>query len=251
MVYQVPGDMVVRRVYGDFSEIIEQSGILHYDGDEAIPEVVHRENGLRAELRALVLRGHEVAAELDGIRQVLIYELLREAELVGACEHRLSLAVQHGVGAEEEAVAADDGLVVRVPDDQLLVGLFHLVVLVEVDFVARGAAGLAEGDFTKAADFGDDVGGVVPGNDVKLVMPLVGVFQLLGFGKLCLEQFDWYWIYYLFHRVEGFNRYLQARGWRLFRPYRALSCGRGSASWRSLPFWGLQCLGRSGRRRGW
>ena len=106
--------------------------MLHDDSHEAVPQVIQCEDGPDATLG----RNHEIASEFDDIRQVGIDEMLREVELVRAGQDGLSLFVEHGIGTEKEAIASDDFFFVGIPDNQLFIGILHLVVFVQVYCVA-------------------------------------------------------------------------------------------------------------------
>ena len=155
---------------------------------------------------------------------------------MGTGQDGLTFLVKHRIGAEEEAIAADDGLFVRVPDDQLFIGLLHLVVLIEVNLVARRAAGFPESDFAQPADLRDDIRRILPGNDVEFVVSLIGVFQFLGWGKLGFEQRDGDGIDNCFHRMGNVSQYRRARGWIRCLPCRAWSCGQDHAYGPPHPF---------------
>lgn len=90
-------------------------------------------------------------------------------EHVGGGEDGLPVGVELGLGAEEVAVAPEDGLGVGVPYDELLVGDGHGVELVEVEFLACASAGGAEGDLAQAAYLAAHVGCVLPGDDIDFV----------------------------------------------------------------------------------
>ena len=119
------------------------------------------------------------------MRQVLIDELLGKVELMGTCHDRLIVFVKCCIRAEKETVATDNRLIVRIPYNQLLIGIFHHVILIQIHLIARGAAGFAEGQLPKPSDFGDHIGRIVPGDDVKLVVSFVRILQFFGFGEFC------------------------------------------------------------------
>ena len=133
---------------------------------------------------------------------------------MGTGENGLAVLVDRRIRAEKEAVATDNHFVIRIPDNQLLIRLLHLVIFVKVHGISRGAAGFAEGYFTQPADFRDDMGRILPRNDVELVVPLVGILQFLVGSKLCLDKFDRYGINDGFHRADGVSRYAKARDWK-------------------------------------
>ena len=168
-------------------------------GGDAVPEVVQGEDRLGAGLGALVFGGHERAAQLHHVREVVLDELLRVVEHVGGRDVRLAVCLELDVGAEDIAVAAQDGVRLGVPDDQLLVGMGGIhVELVQVDGAARAAAAVAERDLAQAADLLQHVGGVVAVDHVDLVVGLVGVAQFPVGRELGQEQLPAYRVNNLF-----------------------------------------------------
>jgi hypothetical protein len=68
----------------------------------------------------------------------------------------------------------DDFLSFRIPHNELFVRMFHGVELIQVECFARTASSSAEGYLAQTAYFANDVGRVLPCDDVYFVMAFVG-----------------------------------------------------------------------------
>ncbi len=188
----VAGYAVVAGVHGDLAEEIAYVGFDDGEGSESVPQVVEGEEGLDACARALVLLGDPTASELNGIGQVVVDEPLGEVEHVGGGEYGLALGVELRLGAEEVAIASEDGFGIGVPYDELLVRNGHSVELVEVEFLAGATASGAEGYLTQASYLTAYVGGILPGDDVDFVARLIGEAEAAFFCEFALEELNGY-----------------------------------------------------------
>ena len=108
----------------------------------------------------------------------------------------------------EKAITGNNRLVVGIPYNQLLIGLFHLVVFVKIHSVARRTTGLAEGQLAQSSNLCNHIGRILPGNDVKFVVSFVSVFQFFGLGKFRFEQFNRYGINNCIHFDSCFQSIL-------------------------------------------
>lgn len=181
---EVAGLDVEGGVHGDFAEEVLDGGVVDGEGAEAVPEVVEGEEGFAVEAGGLVHGLDEGAAELDHAGEVVAGEGRGEVEEFGGGEVGLAVGVEGEVVAEGVAVAAEDFLLVGVPDDELLVGVPGVdVPLVDVDFFAGAAAGGTEGEFAEAPDFTHEVGGVEGVEGVDFVVGLVGAADEFVVGE--------------------------------------------------------------------
>ena len=80
----------------------------------------------------------------------------------------LPLLVKTNVRAIDIAITAEDGLFFRLPDDELHIGLLHIVVMIDITFETRAASGFAEDDFTQSAHFAHQVGTLVAIEDIDV-----------------------------------------------------------------------------------
>ena len=79
---------------------------------------------------------------------MVFQETLGELEHVGRREEGLAETVEDGLVAKAEAIAPDDFLCIRVPEDQLLVAVRRIgVIFVYVQLPAGASAVVSEGDF--------------------------------------------------------------------------------------------------------
>ena len=103
-------------------------------------------------------------------------------------EDRLSVVIQFPVGTHQVAVAADDLLLVGIPHDKLLIAVVAGIELIDVHLLARATACLAEGDLTQSTDLAHDVGCLVRGHHIDLVIAFVGHSELSLTGEFTLQQ---------------------------------------------------------------
>ena len=87
------------------------------------------------------------------------------------------------------AVASDDFLSFRIPDDELLVAVLADVKLVNVHLLACAATGLAESYLAQSTDLTHHVGGVVSRHNIYLVVAFIRQAQLALGSQLALEHF--------------------------------------------------------------
>ena len=126
--------------------------------------------------------------------------------------------VEAHFGAQYVAIASYDGLGVGVPHDELLVGLFHRVELIEVAGFARAASCRAERNLAQASYLAAHVRRCLPRDDVNFVARFVGETKAAVLGQLTFEDIYRYWRYNLFHivilaqisRSESLNLHLKA-----------------------------------------
>ena len=95
MIEQVSSDMVVGRINGYLSEVIEQIGVLHNNGHKTVPQIVQGKDGLCAILLTLIFRSHEIAAKLYDMWQIFVDKLLGKTELMGTRQDWLPLLVNN------------------------------------------------------------------------------------------------------------------------------------------------------------
>lgn len=88
----------------------------------------------------------------------------------------------------DEAVAADDLFFEGIPDDELDEGLFGSIIFIDIDGFSCTAACIAKGVFPEPADFAHEVGGAVGGEDIDLVVAVVGVTDEVGFCEFFFEN---------------------------------------------------------------
>ena len=103
-------------------------------------------------------------------------------------EDRLSLIIQFPIGSHQVTIAADDLFLVGIPYDELLVAVLAGVELIDVHLLACAAACLAEGDLAQTTDLAHDIGCLMGGHHVDLVVALVGHSELSLTGEFTLQQ---------------------------------------------------------------
>ena len=81
-------------------------------------------------------------------------------------KNRLTFLVETYVGTKDVAIAAKDSLFSRFPHDELHIGLFHIIVLIDIAIEARSASCFAEDDFSQSAHFAHQVGAFVAIEDI-------------------------------------------------------------------------------------
>lgn len=194
--YHIAGHGVVGGVHGELTEEVAHGGFNDHEGTEPVPQVVKGVETLTAHAGALVLKGDEGAPEFDGVGGVVAHEAGAEAEHVTGGQVRLTgVGVDGPVATEQVAVAAEYLLVFGVPDDELSVGVFAGVELIEVERLASAAAGIAEGYFAQTAYLAQGIGRVLPSDDVDLVVALVRKAQALLLRQFLAKQLAW-WPFY-------------------------------------------------------
>jgi len=87
---------------------------------------------------------------------------------------RRGVRIQTNLAPWEEAVATEDLFRLRVPYDELIIGVFARVKLVPVERRARSAACFSESDFAQATYLAQHVGSLLIGDDVYFVSCLIG-----------------------------------------------------------------------------
>lgn len=102
-------------------------------------------------------------------------------EQVGRGDIGLHLAAvvgpQFGLVPQQVAIAADDFLVLGVPNDELVVRTRHEVHIIDIHFLACSTSAVTITDLTQTCYLAHDVGSVVCGNVVDKVARLVGWTQ--------------------------------------------------------------------------
>ena len=104
----------------------------------------------------------------------------------------LSVGAKLHLAARQEAIAAKDLLVFGTPDDELVIGMFTRIELVEVERKARTTTCCAEGYLAQAAYLAHHVGCLLPGHDVDFVASLIGGPQTAFGRQFGLEEFAGY-----------------------------------------------------------
>ena len=119
----------------------------------------------------------------------------------------LAVFFEYDILPENVAVPADYGLSVRIPDNQLLIGFLHEIVLVEIHRLARTPAGFTIGDFADAAYFPQGIGCIETIYDIDFITTLVGVHQLARWYELSPDKIHGNGIDDLFHLDKGSVQY--------------------------------------------
>ena len=101
--------------------------------------------------------------------------------------------------AQHITIASKDFLVLRVPDNQLFVGMLTSVELVQVHSLTGSSACITKSDLTQATYLAQDVGRILPSDDVHFVVALVRKAQAFVFSQLLLQHFTRNPCYNLFH----------------------------------------------------
>ena len=83
--YHVARLTVEARIHGHFPEEVFQIGDHHREGTQAVPKIVERVETLGEIVGALVLEGDERAAELYGLREKILDEIIGEMKHVACC----------------------------------------------------------------------------------------------------------------------------------------------------------------------
>ena len=77
---------------------------------------------------------------------------------------------------EDKPIAADDLAIVRVPDNKLFLRMVRIeIIFIEVERLARSAAGMPEGELTYAAYLVHQQGRGVVVKEIDLVVGVVGL----------------------------------------------------------------------------
>ena len=103
-------------------------------------------------------------------------------------ENGLSLLVCLPVRPEQIAIAADDLIALRIPDNQLPTTIFHGIKLVDIHRLTRSSSRRAESFFAKTPDFLHHMGRLPGRYDIDFVMTLVRHTKLAVGSQLPLEE---------------------------------------------------------------
>ena len=186
--YHVARLTVEAWIHGHFPEEVFQIGDHHREGAQAVPKIVEGIETLGEIVGALVLEGDERAAELYGLREEILDEIIGEMKHVAGGQVGLSVGAERDVRSRQKAIAAQDFTGVRIPHHQLIVGFLARVEFVEVKGFSGTAAGGAKGDFAQTTDFAHHMRGIVVRDDVDLVAGLVGLAELTFGGELLQQE---------------------------------------------------------------
>ncbi len=102
-------------------------------------------------------------------------------------------------GRDDEPVTAEYFACRRIPHHELFVSVLCAVVVVDVDAVARSAAGRAESYFPEPPDFEHRVGATGRRDDIQFIAASAGASQKTLGGQFTLEQLSRHRFYDLFH----------------------------------------------------
>ena len=102
---------------------------------------------------------------------------------------RLAVFIEVPCCAFEIAVATDDLLSLRIPDDELLVAVLAGVELIDIHRLARSSPCLAESNLAQTTDLLHDIRRIMGRHDIDLVVTLVGHAELTLTGQFTLQNF--------------------------------------------------------------
>ena len=126
-------------------------------------------------------------------------------EHVAGGKNGLTFLVKLDVGTQNVAITANDFFRFGIPHDELLVGILHRVENVEVTIQPRTTTCCTEGYLTETTNFTHHIGGILPCDNIDLVVALAGHAQtpLIGefrfehlFGNRC-NNFCFHILYFL------------------------------------------------------
>ena len=177
-------------VHGYFAKEVAGFGDFESEDAQSVPEVVERIHAFAEVVAWLEVGLNESATEFDGIGEVFVDKFVGILKEFGGRGGEGAVVAHQDVAAMDEAIATDDGFVLRVPDEQLFeaVGFGEGVELVDVTSLAGTTAVESEADFAQASDFLHDVGRAVSCGDIDFLATVIGfakeVFVLqLGFEE--------------------------------------------------------------------
>ena len=193
--YHVASLADIGRIHCHLAKEILHVGLYHGQRAKTIPKVVESEKTFRTVfVGVLIFKRHKATSQLNGPRQIILDEFLREMEHVTRGEDRLSFLVKLNVRAQEIAIATYYFLFLRIPYNKLLVTVLASVELIEIHFLARSSTSLAEYNLTQSTNLLQDIGSIMRINDVNLVVALVCHSQLAFWRQFALQQFFCYWL---------------------------------------------------------
>ena len=177
-------------VHRYLAEEVARLGYLQYQAPQAVPQVVEAVEALAEVVAGLVGGLNKSAAKLHGVRQILVDEQLAELVLVRRGRNDGAVLAAHHVAAVDEAVGADNFLVLGAPHKELLaaVGVVEGVVHVDVHLLARAAAVGGEAQLAQTPDLAHDVGREVGRGDIYLLVAVVALAQKMLLLQLFLYQ---------------------------------------------------------------
>lgn len=185
LIFEIPGEEsedkvatfgIEVRIHRDLSEEVLYFGIHHSQGTESVPKVVESEQRAVSGFGGLIFGNDERASEFNCRGEVFPYEFFGEIEHVGRGDAWDSVP-DFNIFAEDEAIAAEDFVVLGVPDDQLLARGLHEVELVDVAIFAGSTAGIPERPLPEPSDLAHGVGRIVGVYDINFIVGFVCVTQ--------------------------------------------------------------------------
>ena len=201
----------VRGIHGKFAEEIAHIGLDDRQSTQTIPEIIKSKKTFCAHTGTLIRQRHERAAQFDGVRHILLEELLREVEHVTRGQFGLSFLVQLPVSTLQVTISTNNLLFLWIPDDKLFIAIFTGIELINIHRLTCTASCLTEGDLAKAPDLFHHVGCIVSSYDINLVMTFVGHTKLKLRCQFTFEDFLFDWLDNLLFHLLGllnWDRYL-------------------------------------------
>ena len=149
---------------------------------KSVPKIVKGKDGLAVGTGRLIFECDERTSQLNGVRHVVLDELIGEVEHVAGSKDRLSFLIQLDVRAEDVTVATNDFFRFRIPHNQLLVWVLHCVELIEVAIKPRTTTCSTESNLTETPNFAHNIGSVLPCDHIHLIVALARHTQALIIG---------------------------------------------------------------------
>ena len=190
---------MIAGIHGHLAKVILHVGLDNGERTQSVPQVIQRKKTFRACTAGLIFQGNERTSQLDGIGQVFLQELFGEVEHVGSCQDGLAVFVKLHFITQEITIATQDFFGFRIPHYELLVGIGHYVVFVDVRRLARTSSACTEGNLTQASDFLHHIRRIMSRHDVDFIVTLVRKTQTSVRCQLGFQDFLAYRGYNIFH----------------------------------------------------
>ena len=123
---------MVARIHGHLAKEILHIRHNHGQRSQPIPQIIQSEQSFASGTGRLIFKRNKRTPQLNCLRQVFFNKSIRKMKHVGSSQNWRAFFIKTHVRTKQIPVTAQNFFRFRIPYDQLLVGVFHRVVFINI-----------------------------------------------------------------------------------------------------------------------
>ena len=164
---------MVARIHGHLAKEILHIRHNHGQRSQPVPQVIQSKQSFASGTGRLIFKRNKRTPQLNCLRQVFFNKSIRKMKHVGSSQNWRAFFIKTHVRTKQIPITTQNFFCFRIPYDQLLIGVFHRVVFINIHWQTCTSTSSTESYFTQTTNLSHYIRSILMSNNINLIITLI------------------------------------------------------------------------------